>query len=110
MKVMKIYSNASTLSLGATIVDLPGSADTNKEHSGIAAKYMNDCSHVWVVMDIKRAVDDQNAKGAQGLCENLILNVLIEPNLDLVNEASQMQFLCEYIADTVPTMLITSNA
>lgn len=63
IKMARIYCNAPALSSGAILVDLPGSADTNKARSGVAAKYMKDCSHVWVVTNIKRATADQNAKG-----------------------------------------------
>lgn len=98
VKVVQIYCNAPALSSGAILVDLPGSADTNKARSGVAAKYMQYCHHVWVVMDIKRAVDDQNAKGAQTLgCAswNRYAEREYMDSADILDQASPMQFLRE---------------
>ncbi|KZT70921.1 hypothetical protein DAEQUDRAFT_152267 [Daedalea quercina L-15889] len=62
IKVVKIYCRSPALSSGSILVDLPGTADTNRARASIATKYVKECDHVWVVMDITRAVNDKNAK------------------------------------------------
>lgn len=64
--VVRIYCRADALSTGLCIVDLSGIHDSNAARSAVAERYMADCSAVWLVSPIKRAVDDKAAKDLLG--------------------------------------------
>ena len=54
------------LSSGACLVDLPGVRDANAARANVAASYLQNCSCIWIVAPIKRAVDDGTAKELLG--------------------------------------------
>ncbi|KAJ4391639.1 hypothetical protein N0V93_005258 [Gnomoniopsis smithogilvyi] len=66
IRVVKIFVRANALSTGVVLVDLPGTADSNAARSAVANKYMAECTSVWVVARITRAVDDKEAKNLLG--------------------------------------------
>ncbi|KAF2710956.1 hypothetical protein K504DRAFT_489918 [Pleomassaria siparia CBS 279.74] len=66
IKVVKIQTKSSALSTGAVIVDLPGVHDSNAARSAVAQGYMKQCSGLWIVAPINRAVDDKAAKTLLG--------------------------------------------
>lgn len=66
IKVVKIYAKASALSTGAVIVDLPGVHDSNAARAAVAQGYMKQCTGLWIVAPITRAVDDKAAKTLLG--------------------------------------------
>lgn len=66
IRVVKIFVRANALSTGVVLVDLPGTADSNAARSAVAIKYMAECTSVWVVARITRAVDDKEAKNLLG--------------------------------------------
>ncbi|OIW28489.1 hypothetical protein CONLIGDRAFT_578624 [Coniochaeta ligniaria NRRL 30616] len=66
IKVVRIYTKATALSTGAVIVDLPGVQDSNAARAAVAANYMKQCSGLWIVAPITRAVDDKTAKKLLG--------------------------------------------
>ncbi|KAM7199901.1 nuclear GTPase SLIP-GC [Naviculisporaceae sp. PSN 640] len=66
IKVVRIYTKASALSTGACLVDLPGVQDSNAARAAVAAKYMKECTGLWIVAPITRAVDDKTAKSLLG--------------------------------------------
>ncbi|KAJ4289692.1 hypothetical protein N0V90_011021 [Kalmusia sp. IMI 367209] len=66
IKVVKIYTKAAALSTGAVIVDLPGVHDSNAARAAVAERYMKECSGLWIVAPITRAVDDKAAKNLLG--------------------------------------------
>ncbi|XP_052816838.1 uncharacterized protein LOC128243248 isoform X1 [Mya arenaria] len=53
-------------SSGTTLVDLPGSRDSNAARDEIANNYLKNCTAVWVVSSIHRAIDDKMAKDLLG--------------------------------------------
>ncbi|PGH20432.1 hypothetical protein AJ80_03578 [Polytolypa hystricis UAMH7299] len=61
IKVVRLYIKAPVLSTGAVLVDLPGLQDSNAARAAVAAKYIEQCSCLWVVAPITRAVDDRTA-------------------------------------------------
>lgn len=61
IKVVRIYTKAAALSTGCVLVDLPGVHDTNVARAAVAEGYMKQCTGIWVVAPIARAVDDQAA-------------------------------------------------
>nr|OQO23405.1 hypothetical protein B0A51_11937 [Rachicladosporium sp. CCFEE 5018] len=65
-KVVKIYIKADALSTGAVIVDLPGVHDSNAARAAVAEEYMKQCTGLWIVAPINRAVDDKAAKNLLG--------------------------------------------
>jgi hypothetical protein len=66
IKVVKIYIKADALSTGAVIVDLPGVHDSNAARAAVAAGYMKQCTGLFIVAPINRAVDDKAAKSLLG--------------------------------------------
>jgi hypothetical protein len=66
IKVVKIYVKAPALSTGAVIVDLPGVHDSNAARAAVAQSYMKQCTGLWIVAPINRAVDDKAAKTLLG--------------------------------------------
>jgi hypothetical protein len=66
IKVVRIYTKADALSTGAVIVDLPGVHDSNAARAAVAEGYMKECTGLWIVAPITRAVDDKAAKTLLG--------------------------------------------
>jgi hypothetical protein len=66
IKVVKIYTRAPALSTGAVIVDLPGVHDSNAARAAVADRYIKQCTGLWIVAPITRAVDDKAAKKLLG--------------------------------------------
>ncbi|KAL1632351.1 hypothetical protein SLS56_003766 [Neofusicoccum ribis] len=66
IKVVKIYTKADALSTGAVLVDLPGVHDSNSARAAVAEGYMKQCTGLWIVAPITRAVDDKAAKSLLG--------------------------------------------
>lgn len=66
IKVVKIYTKADALSTGAVIVDLPGVHDSNAARAAVAQGYIKQCTGLWIVAPITRAVDDKAAKTLLG--------------------------------------------
>ncbi|KAB5577792.1 Dynamin family-domain-containing protein [Coniochaeta sp. 2T2.1] len=66
IKVVRIYTKAAELSTGAVIVDLPGVQDSNAARAAVAASYMKQCSALWIVAPMNRAVHDKTAKDLLG--------------------------------------------
>lgn len=62
----RIHVKSPALSTGAVIVDLPGIHDSNAARAAVAENYMKQCTGVWVVAPINRAVDDKAAKSLLG--------------------------------------------
>lgn len=66
IKVVRIYVKAEALSTGAVIVDLPGVHDSNAARARVAEGYMKQCTGLWIVAPITRAVDDKAAESLLG--------------------------------------------
>ena len=66
IKVFRLYVKADALSTGAVLVDLPGVADSNAARAAVAEGYMKQCTGLWIVSPINRAVDDKVAKNLLG--------------------------------------------
>ncbi|KAH8691825.1 hypothetical protein BGW36DRAFT_437369 [Talaromyces proteolyticus] len=62
IKVVRIYVKATALSTGAVIVDLPGVHDSNPARAAVSKSYLKQCTGLWIVAPITRAVDDKAAK------------------------------------------------
>lgn len=66
IRVVRIYVKSPALSTGAVIVDLPGVHDSNAARAAVAEGYMKQCTGLWIVAPINRAVDDKAAKSLLG--------------------------------------------
>ncbi|KAG9597087.1 hypothetical protein KCU86_g8346, partial [Aureobasidium melanogenum] len=66
IKVVRLYVKADALFTGAVLVDLPGVADSNAARAAVAEGYMKQCTGLWIVSPINRAVDDKAAKKLLG--------------------------------------------
>ncbi|OLN81839.1 Nuclear GTPase SLIP-GC 4 [Colletotrichum chlorophyti] len=66
IKVVRVYLKSEVVSTGVVLVDLPGGRDSNATRAAVAAKYVKECSRLWVVAPITRAVDDKTAKTLMG--------------------------------------------
>ncbi|TKW49160.1 Nuclear GTPase SLIP-GC [Colletotrichum tanaceti] len=62
IKTVRVFTKAPALSTGAVIVDL----DSNAARAAVSTDYIKDCSGIWVVAPIIRAVDDKSAKELMG--------------------------------------------
>uniref|UniRef100_A0A8C8RII6 FHA domain-containing protein n=1 Tax=Pelusios castaneus TaxID=367368 RepID=A0A8C8RII6_9SAUR len=77
VKCVKIrVPGSDVLKTGAVLVDLPGIRDSNAARDNAAKEYLKNCSAVWVVANITRAVDDKTAK--EMLSENLRRQLLMD--------------------------------
>lgn len=66
IKVVRIYVKSDALATGAVIVDLPGVHDSNAARAAVAEGYLRQCTRLWIVAPINRAVDDKAAKKLLG--------------------------------------------
>ncbi|KAG7290833.1 hypothetical protein NEMBOFW57_000838 [Staphylotrichum longicolle] len=66
IKVVKIFVKSSVLQSGLVLVDLPGIQDSNAARSAVVTKYIEQCTGLWVVAPITRAVDDKSAQTLLG--------------------------------------------
>ena len=66
IRKVQLYGPWSSLSTGACLVDLPGVRDANVARAKVSEHYLQNCSQVWIVAPIKRAVDDGTAKELLG--------------------------------------------
>ncbi|TAQ85772.1 hypothetical protein B7494_g5916 [Chlorociboria aeruginascens] len=66
IKVVRIFTKSEALSTGAVVVDLPGVHDSNAARAAVAERYMKQCTGLWIVAPINRAVDDKAAKNLMG--------------------------------------------
>lgn len=66
IRVVRIYTKAAALATGAVLVDLPGVHDSNQARAAVAQGYLKQCTGLWIVAPITRAVDDKSAKNLLG--------------------------------------------
>ncbi|KAL8823786.1 MAG: hypothetical protein Q9191_005550 [Dirinaria sp. TL-2023a] len=66
IRVVRLYVKSPPLSTGAVVVDLPGVHDSNAARAAVAEGYMKQCTGLWIVAPITRAVDDKAAKTLLG--------------------------------------------
>ncbi|KAL2048436.1 hypothetical protein N7G274_000348 [Stereocaulon virgatum] len=66
IRVVRVYVKSPALATGAVIVDLPGVHDANAARAAVAEGYMKQCTGLWIVAPINRAVDDKAAKSLLG--------------------------------------------
>ncbi|ETS80009.1 hypothetical protein PFICI_07538 [Pestalotiopsis fici W106-1] len=66
VKMVRVYTKAHALRTGARIVDLPGIQDANAARAAVAARYIQNCSALWIVAPITRAVSDKAAQDLLG--------------------------------------------
>ena len=66
IRVVRIHVKSRALATGAVIVDLPGVHDANAARAAVAESYMKQCTGLWIVAPINRAVDDKAAKSLLG--------------------------------------------
>lgn len=66
IRVVRINVKSPALATGAVIVDLPGVHDANAARAAVAEGYMKQCTGLWIVAPINRAVDDKAAKSLLG--------------------------------------------
>ena len=61
VREVRIWLKTPVLENGATIVDLPGVRDANSARGRVAAEYLRNCTNLWIVSPINRAIDDETA-------------------------------------------------
>lgn len=52
--------------LGSVLVDAPGVRDDNSARDAVVKAYLRDGNSIWIVANIKRAVNDKTAKDMLG--------------------------------------------
>lgn len=100
IKVVKIYTKSGALSTGAVIVDLPGVHDSNAARAAVAQGYMKQCTGLWIVAPINRAVDDKAAK--------TLLGDSFKRQLKYDGGISSVTFICSKTDDISVTEAIDS--
>jgi hypothetical protein len=100
IKVVRLYVKSEALSTGAVIVDLPGVHDSNAARAAVAERYIQQCSGLWIVAPITRAVDDKAAKNLLG--ENFKRQLKYDGNYSAVT------FICSKTDDISITEAIDS--
>ncbi|XP_062582804.1 uncharacterized protein LOC134244562, partial [Saccostrea cucullata] len=75
-KVTVRLPNCDACSSGAVLVDLPGVRDSNAARDKIARDHLKNCTAVWVVSSIHRAIDEKTAKDLLG--ENFSRQLLMD--------------------------------
>ena len=100
IKVVKIYTKSGALSTGAVIVDLPGVHDSNAARAAVAQGYMKQCTGLWIVAPINRAVDDKAAK--------TLLGDSFKRQLKYDGGISSITFICSKTDDISVTEAIDS--
>ncbi|KAI1961962.1 hypothetical protein LOZ58_003040 [Ophidiomyces ophidiicola] len=68
IRVVRVYVKSSILKTGAVIADLPGIQDSNPARAEVANKYLKECSSIWVLAPVVRAVDNKTARNLMGDC------------------------------------------
>ncbi|KAH6653996.1 hypothetical protein BKA67DRAFT_658330 [Truncatella angustata] len=91
IKVVRIFTRSEVLSMGTTLVDLPGAHDSNAARAAVASTYMQKCDAVWIVAAIQRAVDDKTAQNLLGQSFKL--------QLKFDCKYSQISFICSKTDD-----------
>ncbi|KAL8382357.1 hypothetical protein RB595_006242 [Gaeumannomyces hyphopodioides] len=66
IKAVRIFTKASALETGTVLVDLPGVQDSNAARAAVAERYMKECSALFILAPITRAVDDKTARKLLG--------------------------------------------
>ncbi|KDN64450.1 hypothetical protein CSUB01_00407 [Colletotrichum sublineola] len=66
IKVVRVFLKSDVVSTGVVLVDLPGGHDSNATRAAVAEKYVKECSRLWIVAPINRAVDDKTARTLLG--------------------------------------------
>ncbi|KAH3768967.1 hypothetical protein DPMN_170188 [Dreissena polymorpha] len=87
-------------SSGAALVDLPGVRDSNAARDRIAKEYLKNCTAVWVVSSIHRAIDDKTAKDLLG--ENFRRQLLMD------GQYGSIAFICTKTDVLMPSEIIRS--
>ncbi|EUC39737.1 hypothetical protein COCMIDRAFT_45972, partial [Bipolaris oryzae ATCC 44560] len=100
IKVVKIYTKSPALSTGAVVVDLPGVQDSNAARAAVAQSYMQQCTGLWIVAPINRAVDDKTAK--------TLLGDSFKRQLKYDGGFSSVTFICSKTDDISITEVIES--
>ncbi|KAK3953311.1 hypothetical protein QBC32DRAFT_234854 [Pseudoneurospora amorphoporcata] len=67
VKFVRVFVRSRILEPGMVLVDLPGLHDSNAARSAVAARYLQQCTGLWVVAPITRIVDDKVAQNLLGM-------------------------------------------
>ncbi|KAF5514477.1 Nuclear GTPase SLIP-GC [Colletotrichum fructicola] len=66
VRAVRIFLKSKVLSTCVVLVDLPGNRDSNSARAAVAAKYTKECTRLWIIAPITRAVNDRTAKTLLG--------------------------------------------
>ncbi|KAK2855764.1 hypothetical protein FQN49_004865 [Arthroderma sp. PD_2] len=82
VELVRLRVKAPVLSTGVLIVDLPGLLDFNTARGSLAKQYIQQCSSLWIVAPITRAVDDHTARTLLG--ENFKRQLQLDGGLNAI--------------------------
>ena len=100
IRVVKLYVKSPALSTGAVIVDLPGTLDSNPARATVAQRYMEQCTGLWIISPITRAVDDKTAQK--------LLDDCMGRQLKLDCSFNRVSFVCSK-TDDIKTMEVQES-
>jgi hypothetical protein len=96
-----IFGPWAVLSSGACLVDLPGVKDAVATRSKVAQSYLKNCSTVWIVAPIKRAVSDGTARDLMG--EQFKRRLLMD------GQYGNVSFICTQTDDCEPSEIMRDH-
>jgi hypothetical protein len=94
VKVARIYAKSPVLKSGIVLVDLPGAQDVNLARSAVAELYIKECTGIWVVSDIVRAVTNKVARDFldDSMRRQLVLDGMSSDVTFICTKTDQMNF------------------
>ncbi|XP_052818368.1 nuclear GTPase SLIP-GC-like [Mya arenaria] len=98
--VRLLMPRCDACSSGTTLVDLPGMRDSNAARDKIAKNYLKNCTAIWVVSRIHRAIDDKTAKD--------LLEANFRRQLLMDGQYGSIAFICTMTDDFMPSEIIRS--
>ena len=102
IKRVILHGPWKVLSSGACLVDLPGVRDSNAARAKVASTYLRNCSCIWIVAPIKRAVDDGTAKELLG--EQFKRRMLMD------GQYGNVSFICTQTDDCEATEIMRDHS
>lgn len=92
IRKVRLFVKAPALRTGLVLTDLPGVADTNPARAAIAINYLPKCASIWIVTEIKRAINDKIARdlGSESLKRQLRRDGILDRIVFVCSKADQM--------------------
>ena len=94
VREVKIYCNSPILATGLSLIDLPGTGDSNRARVEIAGKRMTKCERFCIVGDVQRIVDSEAVRGAIYRLSETRHLLIPSAQTELLDERLKLQLAC----------------